>query len=39
VTRRITVPVKFFGLGSQPGSGTVAGFESNFTLDRTDSGV
>ena len=30
VTRRITVPVK---------SGTVGGFESNFTLDRTDFGV
>ena len=39
VTRRITVPVKFFGLSSQPGSGTVAGFESDFTLDRTDFGV
>lgn len=39
VTRRMTVPVKFFGLSSQAGSGTVAGFETDFTIDRTDFGV
>jgi polyisoprenoid-binding protein YceI len=39
VTRRIMVPVKFLGLGSRPGSGTFAGFEANFALDRTEFGV
>jgi polyisoprenoid-binding protein YceI len=39
VTKHLTVPVRFFGIGSTPGAGTFAGFEADFTVDRTDFGV
>ena len=39
VTKRIAIPVKFFGYASRPGAGGFAGFETDFTLDRTDFGV
>jgi polyisoprenoid-binding protein YceI len=39
VTKHLTVPVRFFGMGSRPGAGTFAGFETDFTVDRTEFGV
>ena len=38
-TRRITVPVKFLGLNQVKDFGEIIGFETTFTVDRTDFGV
>ena len=39
VTRRITIPVRYLGFMRVSGQSSYAGFESTFTLDRTDFGV
>jgi polyisoprenoid-binding protein YceI len=39
VAKQITVPVKVFGVGTQANAGQFAGFETDFTIDRTDFGV
>jgi polyisoprenoid-binding protein YceI len=39
IKRRITVPVRFLGLNDSEEEGVLAGFETSFTLDRTDFGV
>ncbi len=39
VTRQITVPVKLLGLTTVQNVGELAGFETSFTIDRTDFGV
>jgi polyisoprenoid-binding protein YceI len=39
VKRRITVPVKFLGMNDSDRQRVLAGFETSFTLDRTDFGV
>ena len=39
VTRQITIPVKFNGANAVQGVGELAGFETSFTVDRTDYGV
>jgi polyisoprenoid-binding protein YceI len=39
VKRRITVPVRFLGMNDSQSEGVLAGFETTFTLDRTDFGV
>lgn len=39
IKRRITVPVKFLGMNDSDGKRVLAGFETTFTLDRTDFGV
>jgi len=38
-TRSITVPVHFLGVNESGSEGILAGFETSFTLDRTDFGV
>jgi polyisoprenoid-binding protein YceI len=38
-TRQITIPVKFLGVNAVPNVGELAGFETTFTVDRTDYGV
>lgn len=39
VTHRITVPARIIGVHNVPGVGDMAGFESQFTIDRRDFGV
>ena len=39
VTRRITIPVRYLGFMRLSDQSSYAGFESTFTLDRTDFGV
>ena len=39
VTKEVTIPVEVAGVMASPFGGEVAGFESNFTIDRTDYGV
>jgi polyisoprenoid-binding protein YceI len=39
ITKRITVPVKYQGFNDVPNAGQYAGFETEFTLDRTEYGV
>jgi polyisoprenoid-binding protein YceI len=39
VTRRITIPVRLSGLARVPQVGDLAGFETSFTIKRTDYGV
>jgi polyisoprenoid-binding protein YceI len=39
VTRRVTIPVKIVGVHNVPGAGDMAGFESQFTIDRRDFAV
>lgn len=39
VTRPIVIPVRPLGITDVPDLGTIAGFETSFTLDRTDYGV
>ena len=39
VTQRITIPVVVLGVTPVPGTGTMADFESRFTIDRTAFGV
>jgi polyisoprenoid-binding protein YceI len=39
VTKRITVTAHFLGIRSMPGWGEFAGFDTVFTIDRTDFGV
>jgi len=39
VTERITIPVRYLGANSITNVGQLAGFETTFTIDRTDFGV
>lgn len=39
VTKRITVPVKLLGVRSEQGVGDLIGFETSFTVNRTEYGV
>ncbi|HYN41954.1 MAG TPA: YceI family protein, partial [Thermoanaerobaculia bacterium] len=39
VTQRVTVPVVLHGPNEEEGAGTLAGFETSFTLDRRTFGV
>jgi polyisoprenoid-binding protein YceI len=39
VSKRITIPVKYLGANVVPNVGQLAGFETSFTIDRTDYGV
>jgi polyisoprenoid-binding protein YceI len=39
VTKRVTLPVKIIGVHNVPGAGDMAGFESQFTIDRRDFAV
>ncbi len=39
VTKSVTVPVEVLGMGPHPRGGQVAGFESEFTVNRKDFGI
>jgi len=39
VTKRITIPVRYLGRRQMPGWGDFVGFDSEFTIDRTEFGV
>ena len=39
VTRNVAIPVRINGTSYVPGVGTLASFETDFTVDRTDYGV
>jgi polyisoprenoid-binding protein YceI len=39
VTKEVTIPVEVAGVMNSPFGGKVAGFETNFTIDRQDFGV